>query len=93
MRERLFTERERELKIESLAGRFAAKEALYKALHRDSKMRHAHSFQEAEIINEENGRPAFIFYGALATELADARVHLSISHDSGNAMAFVIIER
>jgi phosphopantetheinyl transferase (holo-ACP synthase) len=45
------------------------------------------------VVNEENGRPAFIFYGALATELADAKVHLSISHDGSHAIAFVIIER
>lgn len=77
----------------SLAGKFAAKEALYKALHVDGSVRHALSFHEAEIFNEPNGRPAFLFYGALATLLSGTRVHLSISHDGAIATAFVVIER
>jgi holo-[acyl-carrier protein] synthase len=77
----------------SLAGKFAAKEALYKALHVDGNVRHALSFHEAEVFNEVNGRPAFLFYGALATLLSGTKVHLSISHDGAIASAFVIIER
>lgn len=77
----------------SLAGKFAAKEALYKALHVDGSIRHALSFHEAEIFNEPNGRPAFLFYGALATLLSGTKVHLSISHDGAMATAVVIIER
>ena len=77
----------------SLAGKFAAKEALYKALHVDGSVRHALSFHEAEIFNEPNGRPAFLFYGALATLLSGTKVHLSISHDGAIATAFVVIER
>jgi len=100
---RLFTEREltgnqlsgasSERALVSLAGKFAAKEALYKALHIDGSVRHALSFHEAEIFNEANGRPAFLFYGALATLLSGTKVHLSISHDGALASAFVIIER
>lgn len=103
---RLFTERElvgnqfigtfvasSERGLVSLAGKFAAKEALYKALHVDGSVRHALSFHEAEIFNEPNGRPAFLFYGALATLLSGTKVHLSISHDGAIATAFVVIER
>ncbi len=103
---RLFTERElvgnqfigtfvasSERGLVSLAGKFAAKEALYKALHVDGSVRHALSFHEAEIFNEPNGRPAFLFYGALATLLSGTTVHLSISHDGAIATAFVVIER
>ena len=103
---RLFTERELvgnrftssssasgERALVSLAGKFAAKEALYKALHVDGSVRHALSFHEAEIFNEPNGRPAFLFYGALATLLSGTKVHLSISHDGAIATAFVVIER
>ena len=105
---RLFTERElgeggvavKELSgpsgerlLVSLAGKFAAKEALYKALHIEGNVRHALSFHEAEIFNESNGRPAFLLYGALATLLTGTKLHLSISHDGNVASAFVIIER
>ncbi|MEY3076431.1 MAG: hypothetical protein RLZZ131_557 [Actinomycetota bacterium] len=103
VRTRLFTQRELEASdlkgasneraMVSLAGKFAAKEALYKALHVDGNVRHALSFHEAEVFNEANGRPAFLFYGALATLLSGTKVHLSISHDGALATAFVIIER
>ena len=89
MKERIFTQREREMKIASLAARFAAKEALVKALD----ARELFSWQDVEVINEESGKPAFIFTGALAMRVAGTRVHLTLSHDAGIASAMVIIER
>jgi holo-[acyl-carrier protein] synthase len=89
LRERLFTERERTLPISSLAARFAAKEALYKALRSDSGL----NWHDAEVINEKSGKPAFIFAGDIADLIDGARVHLSLSHDAGVASAVVIVER
>ncbi|MEJ0014916.1 MAG: holo-ACP synthase [Actinomycetota bacterium] len=89
MKERLFTSREAVLKISSLAARFAAKEALVKALD----ARDIFSWHDAEIINEVSGKPAFIFTGALAERIDGADVHLSLSHDAGIASAMVVIER
>ena len=89
MKERIFTERERELKLPSLAARFAAKEALVKALD----ARELFSWQDAEVINEESGKPTFKFTGALAERVAGTRVHLTLSHDAGIASAMVVIER
>ena len=89
MKERIFTEREREMKISSLAARFAAKEALVKALD----ARELFSWQDVEVINEGSGKPAFIFTGALAERVAGTRVHLTLSHDAGIASAMVVIER
>ena len=87
--ERLFTSRERELKIASLAARFAAKEALVKALD----ARDVFNWHDAEVINEISGKPAFIFTGTLAERIDGANVHLTISHDAGIASAMVLIER
>ena len=89
MKERIFTEREREMKLSSLAARFAAKEALVKALD----ARELFSWQDAEVINEESGKPTFKFTGALAERVAGTRVHLTLSHDAGIASAMVVIER
>jgi len=89
MKERIFTEREREMKLSSLAARFAAKEALVKALD----ARELFSWQDAEVINEESGKPTFKFTGALAVRVAGTRVHLTLSHDAGIASAMVVIER
>jgi len=87
--EKLFTINEQTKPIHSLAARFAAKEALAKALSAGKAL----SWQEAEVINFENGKPAFLFRGAIADLVDGAQVHLSLSHDGGIASAMVILER
>ena len=88
MVERIFTPREAILKTSSLAARFAAKEALVKALD----ARDIFSWHDAEVINEASGKPKFLFTGALAARVATSRVHLTLSHDAGIASAMVVIE-
>jgi holo-[acyl-carrier protein] synthase len=85
---KLFTEVERTKSIQSLAARFAAKEALIKALNAEKGI----SWHEAEVVNSEGGKPTFVFYGAVADLVVGADVHLSISHDAGIATAIVIVE-
>jgi holo-[acyl-carrier protein] synthase len=89
LREKLFTESERTVNESSLAARFAAKEALYKALSPS----HGLSWHDAEVINHLNGKPAFLFRGEIADLVDGASVHLSLSHDAGIASAMVVIER
>ncbi len=89
LKERIFTSREAQLKMSSLAARFAAKEALAKALN----AKDIFTWHDAEVINEESGKPAFIFTGAIAERIDGATVHLTVSHDAGIASAMVIIER
>jgi holo-[acyl-carrier protein] synthase len=89
LREKLFTPAEAGKPIASLAARFAAKEALYKALSPS----HGLAWHEAEVINLENGKPAFLFRGAIADLVDGAQVHLSLSHDGGIASAMVVLER
>jgi holo-[acyl-carrier protein] synthase len=86
---KLFTDAERTKSIQSLAARFAAKEALVKALNAENGI----LWHEAEVVNLEGGKPAFIFYGAVADLISGANVHLSISHDAGIAAAIVIVEQ
>ncbi len=87
--EKLFTESERLHNPSSLAARFAAKEALYKALSPE----HALAWHEAEVINHPNGRPDFLFRGQIADLIDGAKVHLSLSHDGAIATAMVVIQR
>jgi holo-[acyl-carrier protein] synthase len=87
--DKLFTVNEKELSLSSLAARFAAKEALYKAL----SPTHGLSWHEAEIISQPNGKPEFLFRGQIADLIDGAQVHLSLSHDAGIASAMVVIER
>jgi holo-[acyl-carrier protein] synthase len=89
--ERLFTLRERELRLASLAARFAAKEALAKALGAPGDLQ----WHDAEVVSERSGRPLLELRGSVlarATELGADSVHLSLSHDAGIASAVVILE-
>lgn len=89
---RLFTSTEATRPIASLAARFAAKEALAKALGAPSGM----SWLDAEIVTDADGRPGFAITGtvaARAAELGVSEIHVSLSHDAGIASAFVICER
>lgn len=89
--DRLFTAAEAARPVASLAARFAAKEALAKALGAPVGM-HWH---DAEVVSESSGRPLFTLRGSVAAraeELGVAAVHLSLSHDAGIASAVVVLE-
>src|SRR5690606_4079297 len=89
--ERLFAPTERELRLPSLAARYAAKEALIKALGGSDGVH----WTEIEIVPEESGKPHFVLTGSTAAVVADrgiTRLHLSMSHDAGLATAYVIAE-
>ena len=91
LRERLFTPAEARRPLASLAARFAAKEALAKALGAPVGL-HWH---DAEIVSESSGRPVMEMRGSVlarATELGVASVHVSLSHDAGIASAVVVLE-
>ena len=85
---RVFTPNEAKLSISSLAARFAAKEALAKALNAKAPF----NWQEAEVLNEASGKPNFHFTGEMASRLENYNVHLTLSHDAGIASAMVIVE-
>ena len=91
LRERLFTAQERDRPLNSLAARFAAKEALAKALGAPTGM----AWHDAEIRNEHSGNPLFELRGSVlskARELGVEHVHVSLSHDAGIASAMVVLE-
>jgi holo-[acyl-carrier protein] synthase len=88
---RLFTERERRLPPRSLAARFAAKEALAKAL---GAPRGLH-WTDADVVREESGRPRLEVSGTVAArtaELGVTHLHLALTHDGGFACAVVVAE-
>jgi holo-[acyl-carrier protein] synthase len=89
--DRIFTPGERERGPASLAARWAAKEALAKALGAPAGL-HWH---DAEVVRGEDGDPDFVIRGtvaARAAELGVTRIHLSMSHDAGIASAVVVAE-
>jgi holo-[acyl-carrier protein] synthase len=91
LRTRLFTDDEASLPLASLAARFAAKEALAKSLGAPGDL----SWHDAEVVTDVSGWPSFELRGTVAAradELGVGRVHLSLSHDAGVAVAFVVLE-
>jgi holo-[acyl-carrier protein] synthase len=76
---------------QSLAARFAAKEALAKALGAPAGMQ----WTDAEVRTDAAGRPSLVVIGtvaAVADSLGVTHWHLSLSHDGGVAAATVIAE-
>jgi holo-[acyl-carrier protein] synthase len=77
--------------IASLAARFAAKEALAKALGAPAGL----LWRDAEVYVEESGQPRLRVSGTVAARAAELGVsswHVSLSHDAGVASAVVIAE-
>ena len=89
---RLFTEAERGVeRPESLAARFAAQEAVAKALGAPGGLR----WQDAEVVSDPSGRPRLAVHGGVAEEARTQGIstwHLSLSHDGGVATAVVVAE-
>ena len=91
LRARLFTPDEASRPLASLAARFAAKEALAKALGAPVGL----AWQDAEVVSESSGRPVLSVRGSVAaraTELGVTSLHVSRSHDAGIASAVVVLE-
>lgn len=79
--------------VHRLAGRFAAKEAFFKALGTGLR---GFKWQEVEIQNDALGAPYFSFSARLQAHLEESGVdktHLTIAHSKEYAVAQVIMER
>jgi holo-[acyl-carrier protein] synthase len=91
LRDRLFTVDESALPLRSLASRFAAKEALLKALGDTDGAR----WHDMRVVSDTHGNPDLVVSGRVA-EIVAARgigtLHVSLSHDAGVAIAFVVAE-
>lgn len=99
-RERVYTEREiaycekkQRGKYESYAGRFAAKEAVMKALGRGwgAKVR----WLDIEVARARSGKPEIVLHDKTAKLAAQLGIHrwaLSITHTKEHGLAFVVAE-
>ena len=76
---------------QSLAARFAAKEAVAKVLVRT----HGLQWHHCEVTSDDDGNPELRLTGTVlqaALDLGIERWHLSLSHDGGHAIAYVVAE-
>jgi holo-[acyl-carrier protein] synthase len=95
--ERLFSDDERAYALRHrdpvprLAARFAAKEAVAKALGAPGGLH----WQDAEVVTADSGEPSLTIKGSVAERAAELGIkvwHVSLSHDAGIASAVVVAE-
>lgn len=85
-----YCESRRMCKYECYAVRFAAKEAVIKAL--SSKQNFDWEFKDIEVKNADNGRPFINLHGGLKELFGEEKIDLSLSHEREFAIAMVIVE-
>jgi holo-[acyl-carrier protein] synthase len=74
----------------SYTARFAAKEALLKAM--GTGLRDGYRWKDIEILNDPLGKPSFKLHGKVQITLKNNVCFLSISHTHLCAVAYVLIE-
>lgn len=98
--ERVYSEKEIKLsqrgkfRFEELAGRFAVKEAVFKAIK--TGWRRGVTFKDVIVLNESSGAPYVTLSGkaqAVAASLGVKNIHVSISHTKELAIAIAILVR
>jgi holo-[acyl-carrier protein] synthase len=96
LKDRLFLDTEThtdgaEASVQTLAGRFAAKEAVIKALSGEPGV----EWHGIEVGKESTGKPVIWLHGQtakLALQKGVRKLHVSITHDGDVAVAFVVAE-
>ena len=94
--EKIFTQNEityceskNKMKYQHYAARFAAKEAIFKAITKILEDKYSITWKDVEVINDSNGRPHIQFINKKYEEILD--VDISISHCKEYAIANVVI--
>ncbi len=95
LQDRIFTKHEIEyceskkrMKYQHYAVRFSAKEAIFKAISNRLKDKFELSWNDVEILNDENGRPSVNFIGNKPVNLKN--IEISLSHCKSYAVATVV---
>lgn len=87
--EKEYCENTRNAKYYHYAGRFAAKEAIFKAVSELLKNKYDISWHNAQVINDENGNPKVEFLDIKFDNIKN--IDISISHCKEYAVATVVI--
>jgi phosphopantetheine--protein transferase-like protein len=85
---RIFTTEECKLNCISLAGVFAAKESLIKAIGTINNF----NWKDAQVCHDVYGKPLFVLNNDLDKELKKYNILLSITHTKSYAQAITILQ-
>lgn len=72
------------------AARFAAKEAVSKALA--TGWAGEFRWKDVEVMNSPSGQPRIVLHGHIRKDLGNASIHLSLSHSGTHVVAMALIE-
>jgi len=85
-----YCENKKNAKYQHYAARFAAKEAIFKAVSELLDDKFEISWKDAEVLNDENGKPRITFTNKKLKEKIDS-IDISISHCKEYAVSNVVI--
>ena len=85
-----YCESKKNAKYQHYAGRFAAKEAIFKAVSELLDNKFEISWKDAEVLDDENGKPRITFVSKKLNEKIES-IDISISHCKEYAVANVVI--
>lgn len=92
---KIYTEKEIEycnsknkMKYQHFAARFAAKEAIFKAISNILKNKYEITWKDVEVLNDENGRPYVHFFN---NDYNIKQIDISISHLKEYAIANCVV--
>lgn len=85
-----YCESKKNAKYQHYAARFAAKEAIFKAISKLLSDKFELTWKNVEILNDENGRPYIHFLGTNIEEKIED-IDISISHCKEYAVASVVV--
>lgn len=77
--------------VQHLAARFAAKEAVAKAI--STGWSGIFRWKDVEISNDRSGKPVIALYGKLKEHFSVNKIYVSLSHSENVVVAFVVVEK
>ena len=84
-----YCESKKNAKYQHYAARFAAKEAVFKAISKTLNGKYDITWKDIEVLNDENGRPYIKLSEQFANKIED--IDISISHCKEYAVANVVV--
>ena len=87
-----YCEGRKNAKYNHYAGRFAAKEAIYKAISQLLPEKFGISWKDAQVVNDENGNPKIEFLNITFNQIKSTDISISHCQEYAIAMVTLIVD-